>query len=113
MLREEVRLGATRIEKAGFFAIFQQFRDRTFTPQLCKSAFRKIGLIPFDPEVIIDKVRKEYGGIIEDNGMQKEALEELVEDTIEEAFGIPLPRSLPNWARFKTPSTLTDRTKGV
>ena len=33
-----------------------------FTPKLCKSAFRKTGLVPFNPSVVLNKI-KEYRGI--------------------------------------------------
>ena len=54
--------GATEITKADFFVLFLVFSDRTFTPKLCISAFKKTGLIPFNPSVILNKI-KEYKGV--------------------------------------------------
>ena len=54
--------GATEITKADFFALFPVFSDRIFTPKLCISAFKKTGFIPFNPSVILDKI-KEYEGV--------------------------------------------------
>ena len=52
---------------------------------LCKAAFRKAGLIPFDPLVVLLKM-KEYGGI------QETREESVSEDENEEpAFVTPPP----------------------
>jgi len=64
-LREEVFYGATEITKADFFAMFPVFSTKTFTEKLCKSAFKKTGLIPFWPEIVLNKM-KEYGGVQEE-----------------------------------------------
>jgi hypothetical protein len=44
--------------------MFPQFSSHTFTEKLCKIAFRKTGLILFNPSIVLDKM-KEYGGIQE------------------------------------------------
>jgi hypothetical protein len=42
--------------------MFPVFSVKTFTKKLCKSAFKKTGLILFRPKVVLDKI-KEYGGV--------------------------------------------------
>ena len=64
LIREKVFLRAREINKADFFALFNKFSAKTFKPKLCKSAFQKTGLIPFDPSIILSKI-KEYGSIQE------------------------------------------------
>ena len=64
-LQEEIFYGATEITKADFFAIFLVFSAKMFTEKLCKSIFKKTGLILFWPEVVLDKM-KEYSGIQEE-----------------------------------------------
>jgi hypothetical protein len=63
-LREDVFYGASQITKTDFFFLFNKFSDRTFAPKLCKSAFRKTGLIPFNPSIVLRKM-KQYSGIQE------------------------------------------------
>jgi hypothetical protein len=80
-LREEVFYGATEITKANFFTLFPRFSSRTFTLKLCISAFRKTGLIPFNPLIVLDKM-KEYGGI-------QEALNSSTDEDESDAFATP------------------------
>jgi hypothetical protein len=54
--------GATEITKADFFFIFNKFLSKTFTADLCRAAFRKAGLVPFDPSIVFSQM-KEYKGI--------------------------------------------------
>ena len=77
-------LRTKEISKADFFALFNKFSVKTFKPKLCKSAFRKTGLIPFDPSIILSKM-KEYGGIQE---VQREETSLSDEDS-EPAFATP------------------------
>jgi hypothetical protein len=103
-LREEVFYGATEITKTDFFFLFNKFSDRTFTLKLCKASFRKTGLIPFDPDVVLLKM-KQYGGIQETQ--RKES--PLSSEESEPAFATPPPRP---WAEFTTPITNTGRRRG-
>ena len=64
MIREEVFLKAKEISKADFFGLFNKFSAKTFKPKLCKSVFRKTGLIPFDLSIFLSKI-KEYSIIQE------------------------------------------------
>jgi hypothetical protein len=100
-LREEVFYGATEITKTDFFSMFNTFSTKTFTPQLCKAAFRKTGLIPYNPSIVLDKM-KEFGGI-------QEAQESSSDDDSEPAFATP---PLRPWKEFKTPITNTERRRG-
>jgi len=101
---EEVFLGATEILKTNFFSFFQKFSNKTFTPKLCKAAFRKTGLIPFNPKLVLDKM-KAYGGI--QNAVEAEEVAISREST--PGFATPLPRL---WSEFMTPITNTQRKRG-
>jgi hypothetical protein len=80
-----VFLGATKISKTNFFSFFQRFFDKTFTLKLCKSAFRKTGLILYNPLVVLYKI-KQFGGI------QENIREEELSKDKEPAFAtLPLP----------------------
>jgi hypothetical protein len=48
---------ATQITKTYFFAIFQKFSNKTFTPKLYKATFQKAGLIPYDPSIVLNKMK--------------------------------------------------------
>jgi hypothetical protein len=63
-IREEVFLGANEITKTDFFHYFNTFSSYTFTLQLCKAAFQKTGLIPLNPNLVLDKM-KQYGRVQE------------------------------------------------
>jgi hypothetical protein len=89
LVREEVFHGATEITKADFFSIFNKFSSKTFTADLCRAAFRKAGLVPFDPSIVLSQM-KEYGGI------QDKRKEESIDDE-ELAFATPPP---PPWTEF-------------
>ncbi|KIM94488.1 hypothetical protein OIDMADRAFT_75280, partial [Oidiodendron maius Zn] len=59
-VRKQVFMGAKEISRTDFFAFFQRFHDKTFkNPRIHKSAFRKTGLIPLDPQQVLLKL-KEY-----------------------------------------------------
>jgi hypothetical protein len=103
-IREEVFLGATEISKTDFFSFFQKFSDKTFTPKLCKAAFRKTGLIPFNPKLVLDKM-KAYRGI--QNAVEAEEVAISREST--PGFATPPPRP---WSEFTTPITNTQRKRG-
>ena len=81
--------------------MFPQFSSRTFTEKLCKSAFQKTGLIPFNPSIVLDKM-KEYGGI-------QEAPHVEPSDNESDRF-TTLPPIL--WDKFNTPITNTRQRKG-
>jgi hypothetical protein len=93
--------GLTEMSKTEFFAIFQEFSDRTFASNRIQSAFRKTGLVPYNPSIVLDKI-KDFGGIQEVES-EKSSEEE------EPAFATPPP---PPWTEFRTPITNTQRRRG-
>jgi DDE superfamily endonuclease len=102
-LRRHVYLGGDAITKTDFFAMFQTFSDRTWTPKLCRSAFRKTGLIPYNPDIVLNEMKK-YGGIQE----TPVALIER-EPSSSPAFATPPPKP---WDEFNTPITFSQRKRG-
>jgi hypothetical protein len=90
--------GTTEITKTDFFSIFDKFSTKTFTLKICKAAFKKAGLISFDPSVVLLKM-KEFGNIQDQSG--KESIDD---NPIE--FATP---PLPFWSEFNTPITNTGR----
>lgn len=52
-----VRLGDVEFGKLQFLAEFQAMRDKTFTEATIRSAWEKTGLIPFNPEMVLSKIR--------------------------------------------------------
>ena len=53
-----IRLGDVEFGKLQFLAEFQTMRERTFTEATICSAWKKTGLIPFNPEVVLGKIRE-------------------------------------------------------
>ena len=55
-----VRLDEEAIySKTDFSATFQKIRQQAFTPATIKSAFKKTGLVPYFPDIVLDKIRAE------------------------------------------------------
>ena len=52
-----VRTGDTEFTKVEFLAAFNKIRHQTFKESTVKSAFRKTGLIPYDPTIVINAMR--------------------------------------------------------
>lgn len=52
-----VRLGDVEFGKLQFLAEFQTMRNKTFTEATIRNAWEKTGLIPFNPEMVLSKVR--------------------------------------------------------
>ena len=100
-LRRHIFLGGNAVTKTDFFAIFQTFSDRTWTTKLCKSAFRKTGLIPYN--LVLEKM-KDYGGM-QDN-IQRESDRE---PSSSPAFATPPPKP---WEEYNHPITYTQRKRG-
>jgi hypothetical protein len=104
-----VFLSATEISKTDFFSFFQKFSNKTFTPNLCKAAFRKTGLIPFNPKLVLDKM-KAYGGIqTAVEAVPTEAEEVTTSRESTPGFATPPPQP---WSEFMTPITNTQRKRG-
>ena len=53
-----VRLGDCQFGKLEFLAAFQGFRNETFKPSTIRHAFKSTGIVPFDPNVVLDKIRE-------------------------------------------------------
>jgi hypothetical protein len=96
--------------KADFFAQFQRVTDRTWTEKLCRSAFRKTGLIPLDPEVVYEAIRKKGYHFQEE--ILALAPEESLSDESEPAFTTPSARPIL-CHEFDTPITNTTRKRGI
>ena len=53
-----VRTGDTEFTKVEFLAAFDKIRYQPFKESTAKSAFRKTGLIPYDPTIVINAMRE-------------------------------------------------------
>jgi hypothetical protein len=53
-----IRAGVGQYNKLEFLADFERFRARALTTYTIKSAFKKTGLVPFDPNVVLTKARQ-------------------------------------------------------
>jgi hypothetical protein len=112
VVRKEIFNGATEVSKADFFSFFQRFHDRTFrNPRIYQSAFRKTGLIPLNPELVLNKM-KEY--------TRKQTVESTPPPNLDDsddssnAFATPpSPIQTTNWQDWPTPFTMRTRKKGV
>jgi len=56
-LHESVQYGDVEYSKTDFLAAYQTMRQRTFKSSTILSAWRKVGLFPFNPQVVLDKVK--------------------------------------------------------
>ena len=53
-----VRMGDTEFGKLEFLASFQEFRTKTFKPSTIRHAFRTTGIVPFNPDIVLDIIRE-------------------------------------------------------
>ncbi len=53
-----VRLCDEKFGKLEFLAAFQSFRNKTFKSSTIQLAFKSTGLVPFSPDEVLDKIRK-------------------------------------------------------
>ncbi len=53
-----VRLGDEKFGKLEFLAKFQSFCNQTFKPTTIHHAFKSTELVPFNPDVVLDKIRE-------------------------------------------------------
>jgi hypothetical protein len=109
-VRKEIFNSATEISKVDFFSFFQRFHDRTFkNPKIHQSAFRKTGLIPFDPSVVLEKM-KEYQAL----QMPEPVVETPSSLLLSSSVGFTtLPLTPTNWNLYTTPLTMRSRKKGL
>ena len=52
-----VRLGSSDFDRLDFLAAFNWMRSQTFTSSTITSAFKKTGFVPYNPELVLTKVR--------------------------------------------------------
>ena len=52
-----VRDGITQITKLEFLRLIQQIRKQAFKESTIRSAFKKTGIMPFNPGIILEKLR--------------------------------------------------------
>ena len=60
ILEDSTRFGGIDYKRTDFLASFKEMRNRTFKKKVIQSAFRKSGLHPFDPSVVLGKLQ-EFG----------------------------------------------------
>ncbi len=53
-----VWLGDEKFDKLEFLAVFQPFRNQIFKFSTIRHAFKSAGLVLFNPDVVLDKIRK-------------------------------------------------------
>jgi len=114
-IRKEIFNGATKISKVNFFAFFQTFHNKVFkNRQIATSVFRKTGLIPLNPTVVLTKM-KEYHKILKESRLQTPTppprQSSLLLPSSSPAFTTPPPQT-PNWNEYSTPLTLRTRKRG-
>lgn len=56
-LQESIQYGDLEYSRADFLAAYQTMRQRTFKSYTIKSAWAKVGLFPWKPELVLDKVK--------------------------------------------------------
>jgi hypothetical protein len=116
-VRREVFLGAREISKVDFFAFFQQFHDKTFkNPHIHTSAYKKTGLIPLNPLIVLQKM-KEYQAIQKAQRPKTPPLYQsspppLIPSSSPSGFNTPPPQQT-NWAEFHTPLSMRTRKRGI
>jgi hypothetical protein len=107
-VQKEIFNGAIEISKVDFFSFFQRFHDRTFkNPKIYRSAFRKTRLIPFNPLVVLEKM-KEYQAL----QMLELVVETPSSPLLSSLVGFTTPPLTPtNWNLYATPLTMRSRKK--
>ena len=58
-----VWLDDKKFGKLEFLAPFQSFRNQTFKPTIIRYVFMSTGLVPFNPDVVFDKIREKQAQI--------------------------------------------------
>ena len=59
IVRRELFNGATEVSKTNFFSFFQRFHDQAFrSPRIYRSAFKRTGLIPLNPELVLNRMKE-------------------------------------------------------
>jgi DDE superfamily endonuclease/Tc5 transposase DNA-binding domain len=110
-VRKQVFLGAQEVSRVDFFAFFQSFHDKTFkNPRIHKSAFRKTGLIPYNPLLVLEKMQ-EYRALTRPQTPPPRESSPIIPSS--PAFQTPPLPQTSEWAQFQTPLTLRSRKYAV
>ena len=114
-IRKEIFNGATEISKVDFFAFFQTFHNKVFkNRQIATSAFRKTGLIPLNPTVVLIKMKK-YHKILKESRLRTPtppSWQSLLLLLSSSPTFTTLPPQTLNWNKYLTPLTLRTRKRG-
>jgi hypothetical protein len=112
-VRKEVFQGAREISKTDFFSFFQRFHDKTFkNARIHKSAFRKTGLIPYNPTLVLEKMKEYQATRPPPPPLPVQPPSSPPLPSSPPAFATPPPLE-PNWSQFNTPLTMRTRKSGV
>ena len=57
LVQEKAELGIYHIDKPDFLVLFQQARIIALTPKNIKSAFQAVGILPFDPQKVLSRLK--------------------------------------------------------
>ena len=57
LVQEIAGLGVNHIDKPDFLRLFYQARHTTFTSKNIKSAFQTVGIVPFDPQKVLSRLK--------------------------------------------------------
>ena len=60
-----IRMGDTEFGKLEFLAAFQEFRNKTFKSSTIRHAFRTTGIVPFNPNMVLDVIRQKQAAALE------------------------------------------------
>ena len=58
-------MGDTELGKLEFLAAFQEFRNKTFKSSTIRHAFRTTGIVPFNPNMVLDVIRQKQAAALE------------------------------------------------
>ena len=110
-IRDLVFIGAIDVDKELFLQQFQLFQDRTFrNKKLAKSAFKKAGLIPFNPTIANSKLK-----LFQAQPTTPALVIESDSNSESEGFATPPPPLLlrDNWSEQPTPLSIRSRQRGI
>ena len=57
LVLEKARLGVTHIDKDDFLVLYYQAHQTIFTEKLVKAAFAAIGIVPYDPQKVLSRLK--------------------------------------------------------
>lgn len=105
-MRREVHNGMRKVAKVDFFSRFGQFYERTIRkPRIYEGSYRKTGLIPFNPDIVLHKM-KEFTGQQQTSAGDSSSESEGHTDTPH------TPPPLDDWKEWPTPLTIRTLRRG-